>query len=202
MSITFNGNPIRIGKVICVGRNFVKHIEELNNEFPEFMVLFQKSASAVAEELVHPGKSCRFEAEISLLMDRTKMVGVGAGLDLTLDIEQNYLKEKGLPWERAKSFKKSAVFTPFIPFDGDLNELELTLYKNSGLKQHARPEKMIYDFNEIIRQSEEAFGLERYDIIMTGTPEGVDHFKVDDQFDIELLYKHAPLIRHHWDVVQ
>lgn len=196
----FKGSETRIGKVVCIGRNFVKHIEELNNEFPEFMVLFQKSASAVTDKLVHPGKSCRFEAEISLLMDTAEVVGVGAGLDLTLDEEQAYLKKKGLPWERAKSFRESAVFTPFVPFEGILEELELKLYKNGVLQQYARPEKMIYSFDEIIEQSDKAFGLDHHDIIMTGTPEGVDHFSVGDSFDIELIYRGKPLIQKHWKV--
>lgn len=196
----FDGKAFSVGKVICVGRNYVKHIEELNNPFPEFMVLFQKSASAVTEELVHPQKSCRFEAEISLLMEKKRVVGVGAGLDLTLDEEQNYLKAKGLPWERAKSFPRSGVFTEFVPFEGELRALDLKLYRNGRLQQHAEPEKMIYGFEEIIMQSEEAFGIGQYDIIMTGTPEGVDHFQSGDRFDIVLSYRGTPLIEHHWEV--
>lgn len=195
-----DADEISIGKVVCVGRNFVKHIEELDNEFPEFMVLFQKSASATTEVLVHPGASCRFEAEISLLMDGTSVVGVGAGLDLTLDKEQEYLKKKGLPWERAKSFRGSGVFTPFVRFDGRLDDLELKLFKNDVLQQYARPQMMIYGFDEIIAQSESAFGLDHHDIIMTGTPEGVDHFSVGDRFKVELSHKGALLLGHLWTV--
>jgi 2-keto-4-pentenoate hydratase/2-oxohepta-3-ene-1,7-dioic acid hydratase in catechol pathway len=199
--ITLDSRPVSIGKVICVGRNFVKHIEELNNEFPEAMVLFQKSASAVAGRLMHPGKSCRFEAEISLLMDGKRIKGVGAGLDLTLDEEQNYLKSKGLPWERAKSFRNSAVFTSFVSVDGKLEALELKLYKNGELQQHARPEKMIYGFAEIIDQCDAAFGIDGDDIIMTGTPEGVDRFERGDRFEIILIQGLNQLIKHSWEVV-
>jgi 2-keto-4-pentenoate hydratase/2-oxohepta-3-ene-1,7-dioic acid hydratase in catechol pathway len=200
MSLLFNGRPVNIGKVICVGRNFVKHIEELNNEFPEFMVLFQKSASAVGDEVRHPGRSCRFEAEICLLMDGVRVKGVGAGLDLTLDEEQNYLKSKGLPWERAKSFRNSAVFSPFIPYEGSLQALQLKLYKNGRLQQHARPEKMIYGFDMIIAQCDAAFGIDSNDIIMTGTPEGVDHFRPGDRFEVVLECEGEILIEHAWKV--
>lgn len=199
MKLTLDHQPFAAGKVICVGRNYVKHIEELNNEFPETMVLFQKSASAVTDQLIHPGKSCRFEAEISLLMDGMKVVGIGAGLDLTLDEEQNYLKQKGLPWERAKSFPNSGVFTEFVSFEGVLEELELKLFKNGKLQQHAEPKKMIYGFDEIISQSEEAFGIGKHDIIMTGTPEGVDHFTKGDRFRVCLEYDGKSLIDHEWE---
>lgn len=176
------------GKVICVGRNFVKHIEELNNEFPEEMVLFQKSASTVTDRLIKPVDSCRFEGEISLRIENKKVQAVGAGLDLTLDEKQNYLKSKGLPWERAKSFKHAAVFTEFVPFEGRLEDLSLELYLNGSLQQHAKPEKMIYSFDTILQQSEAVFGLDDGDVIMSGTPEGVAAFKVGDAVQLILRY--------------
>ncbi len=133
-------------------------------------------------------------------MDGTKVIGVGAGLDLTLDEEQNYLKSKGLPWERAKSFRGSAVLTRFVPYNGKLEALELKLYKNGKLQQHAQPVKMIYGFDEIIEQCDAAFGIDRCDVIMTGTPEGVDSFNVGDRFDI-MLYEHDQLIIEEvWEV--
>lgn len=190
--IRLNDTPIRPGKVICVGRNYVKHIKELNNEFPQEMVLFQKSASSISNKLIHPKTSCRFEAEICLLIRNKKAYALGAGLDLTLDKKQNYLKEKGLPWERAKSFKNAAVFTDFIIYDKD-SSLSLKLYKNETLQQYAKEEMMIYPITEIINQCEEVFGLEDNDIIMTGTPEGVDNFEENDIMKLE-LYSDAVLL--------
>jgi len=198
--VTLNITPINPGKVICVGRNYVKHIEELNNEYPQEMVLFQKSASSISRQLIHPVKSCRFEAEICLLIKNKKIHAVGAGLDLTLDKIQNYLKEKGLPWERAKSFKNSVVFTDFIFFDPQ-TKLNMKLYKNNTLQQDAQEEKMIYPVKEILSQSEEVFGLEDGDIIMTGTPEGVAHFVIGDSFRIELYADKKLLLTHTWTAV-
>jgi len=183
--ITINDIPTQVGKIICVGRNFVKHIEELNNEFPTEMVLFQKSASTVSSLLIHPMQSCRFEAEICLLIRDKKIYAVGAGLDLTLDTIQNELKKKGLPWERAKSFKNSAVFSDFSYIEG-AKELRIKLFKNGTLQQDGKETLMIYPIKEILAQCEEVFGLEDNDIIMTGTPEGVDNFTPLDEFKIEL----------------
>ena len=184
----------KISKIVCVGRNFVKHIEELNNEFPTEMVLFQKSASTATQTLVKPQESCRFEGEISLLIKDSKVSAVGAGLDLTLDEKQNALKAKGLPWERSKSFKNSAVFTDFVVFDGDLQSLVLELYLNNNLQQRALPEKMIYSFETILKQVDNVFGLEDGDIIMSGTPEGVSHFEVNDSVRLVLKDKDQVLI--------
>jgi len=183
-----------INKIICVGRNFVKHIEELNNAFPQEMVLFQKSASTATRILIKPQESCRFEGEISLLIENAKVKGVGLGLDLTLDDKQNYLKSKGLPWERAKSFKNAAVFTNFIAFDGNFQSLVMELYLNDKLQQRALPEKMIYDFETILSQVDAVFGLEDGDVIMSGTPEGVSAFEEGDSIRLVLLQNDNILI--------
>jgi len=192
--------PVRVSKIICVGRNYVKHIEELGNEFPQEMVLFQKAASSVSDQLICPAQSCRFEAEISLYIKNKKVYALGAGLDLTLDKVQNYLKSKGLPWERAKSFKNSAVFSDFVSFNKD-SKLSLKLYKNGTLQQHAIEALMIYPIKEILRQCDEVFGLGDGDIIMTGTPEGVDHFAPLDELDIQLYDNKELLLQKSWTAV-
>jgi len=197
--ITLNNKTIKPEKIICVGRNFVKHIEELNNEFPQEMVLFQKSASCISENLYHPMQSCRFEAEISLLIRDKKVYAVAAGLDLTLDIVQNELKEKGLPWERAKSFRDSAVFTDFITID-EPGKLRVKLYKNEKLQQDGKEEFMIYPIEEILSQCDEVFGLEDNDIIMTGTPEGVDNFTPLDALHIQLFADNKLITEKSWRV--
>ena len=87
-------------KVVCIGRNYMEHIKELNNEIPEEMVFFIKPNSAISNKLVFPKNqnSCHYEAEISFLIEDNKITAVAFGLDLTLREVQNKLKEKGLPW--------------------------------------------------------------------------------------------------------
>ena len=198
--ILVNKTSLRPGKIICVGRNYVKHIEELNNAFPQEMVLFQKPASSVSDHLTHPLQSCRFEAEICLLIKNKKVYAIGTGLDLTLDQVQNYLKSKGLPQERAKSFKNSAVFSDFVSFTEGA-DLGLKLYKNNKLQQYAKEEFMIYPIKEILSQCEEIFGLEDDDIIMTGTPKGVDNFFAGDTLDIELYENEKLCVKKSWTAV-
>ncbi len=195
--ITLNNSPIQARKIICVGRNFVKHIEELNNEFPQEMVLFQKSASTASDFLMHPMQSCRFEAEICLLIKDKKVYAVAAGLDLTLDIVQDELKKKGLPWERAKSFKDSSLFTDF-KFVNKNSKLSVILFKNENFQQHGLEELMIYPIEEILNQCEEVFGLEDNDIIMTGTPEGVDNFTPLDTLHLQLFADEELISENSW----
>jgi len=103
-------------KIVCVGRNFVEHIEELGNEIPENMVIFLKPNSAVAEDL----RACHdeplhYEGELCFLFEKGRFAAVGFGLDLTKRNLQSQLKVKGLPWERAKAFDGSVVFSSFVP---------------------------------------------------------------------------------------
>ncbi len=194
---TLNNFPFQARKIICVGRNFVKHIQELNNEFPQEMVLFQKSASTASASLIHPMQSCRFEAEICLLIKNKKVHAIAGGLDLTLDIVQNELKKKGLPWERAKSFKHSCVFTDFKIVNKN-DPLSIKLFKNDRLQQHGLEALMIYPIEEILSQCEEVFGLEDYDIIMTGTPEGVDNFTPLDTLELQLFANEELVSEKSW----
>ena len=163
------------------------------------MVLFCKPASSISRELIVPGESRRFEGELCLLMGSGGTVkGVGLGLDLTLDRVQNLLKEKGLPWERAKAFKNSAVFSPFLPPKHDLEALSFRLEKNGETVQEAPVTLMIYPPREILAQAEGVFGMEENDVIMTGTPKGVGSFEAGDRFDAALFAGDEELLRYRW----
>ena len=92
-------------KIVCVGRNYAEHIAELNNETPTSMVLFVKPNSAISQQLhaEHNGEALHYETELCFLIKNKQLAGVGLGLDLTKRSLQSALKEKGLPWERAKA---------------------------------------------------------------------------------------------------
>jgi 2-keto-4-pentenoate hydratase/2-oxohepta-3-ene-1,7-dioic acid hydratase in catechol pathway len=200
-SIDYHDREISPSKVVCVGRNYVEHIHELNNEIPEFMVLFNKPNSAITKKLEYIEKECRFEGEICFLIEKKKIVGVGFGLDLTKAKEQQYLKERGLPWERAKAFDKSAVFGKFVKFDGDVSGLEMKLYINGTLTQHATYALMIYKPKEILTQIGAFMSLEDGDIIMSGTPKGVSTYRRGDKFVGEILL-HGEIISQDSFIVQ
>lgn len=187
-------------KVVCIGRNYVDHIKELNNDVPDEMVFFNKPNSSISNWLVFPqgNSSCHYEAEISFIIQSNKIVAVGVGLDLTLREVQSKLKSKGLPWERAKSFDKSAVFSKFVSFDGDINLLEVELTINGELKQKGGVDLMIHKPDDIIKEFRTFSSFENGDILMSGTPKGVGEFKKGDVFSTKILYDNAVLIEEEF----
>lgn len=189
-------------KVVCIGRNYMDHIAELNNEIPEDMVFFIKPNSAISNRLNFPKNqnSCHYEAEISFLIEDDKIIGVGFGLDLTLREVQSKLKEKGLPWERAKAFDGAAVFSKFVSFSGDVSKLGIELYINNELKQKGDYSLMINKPNEIIAEAKTFLSFEDGDILMSGTPKGVGSFKKGDIFIGKILYENKVLIEETFKV--
>ena len=189
-------------KVVCIGRNYMDHIAELNNEIPEDMVFFIKPNSSISNRLSFPKNqnSCHYEAEISFLIEDDKITGVGFGLDLTLREVQSKLKEKGLPWERAKAFDGAAVFSKFVSFSGDISKLEIELYINNELKQKGDYSLMINKPNEIIAEAKTFLSFEDGDILMSGTPKGVGSFKKGDIFIGKILYENKVLIEETFKV--
>ena len=181
-TIRFADRPLTPSKVVCIGRNYVEHIEELGNEVPENMVIFNKPNSAITSRLHYFGDQCRYEGEICLLIEKGAIAGIGFGLDLTHADIQNKLKQKGLPWERAKSFDGSAVLSDFVPFTGDITRIRFEMTINGTLIQHASYDLMMYKPDEMIQEIQSFMTLEEGDIIMTGTPKGVGYYRPGDRF--------------------
>lgn len=201
-SITLNHINIYPSKVVCVGRNYVEHIKELNNDIPDEMVFFFKPNSSISEQLHFPknATSCHYEAEISFLIEENAITAVGFGLDLTLREVQSELKNKGLPWERAKAFDNSAVFSSFVPFDGNINALELQLYINDELRQKGAVDLMIHKPDAMIEELQTFASFEDGDILMTGTPKGVGTFQKNDVFVGKILYNGNVLVEKTFNV--
>ncbi len=183
--------PITPSKVVCIGRNYVDHIKELNNDTPDEMVFFIKPNSSISQKLIFPKRqsSCHYEAELSFIINDNKICAVGFGLDLTLREVQSKLKEKGLPWERAKAFDNAAVFSNFVSFDGNLEDLEVELFINGELKQKGGVALMMNKPQEIINEFCTFSSFEDGDILMTGTPKGVGEFNSGDVFVGRILFK-------------
>lgn len=189
-SIRLKDERIYPSKIVCIGRNYSEHIKELNNDTPDEMVFFIKPNSSISNKLIFPKahNSCHYEAEISFLIEEDKISAVAFGLDLTLREVQSKLKTKGLPWERAKAFNSSAVFSDFVNFSGDLEKLEVELLINGELKQKGGVPLMINKPYEIIKEAQTFLSFDDGDILMSGTPKGVGEFKVGDVFEGKILY--------------
>lgn len=173
-------------KILCVGRNYVEHIQELNNELPDDMVVFFKPNSAISSTLQsqHLAEQLHYEAELCFLYQAGKFSAVALGLDLTKRTLQSVLKAKGLPWERAKAFDGSALFSEFVAFESEqINNLSLNLSINSVLSQQGSVGLMMIKPDEILTQFQQFVSLEDGDIVMTGTPKGVGVIHSGDCFE-------------------
>ena len=187
-------------KVLCVGRNYVDHIEELNNAIPDAMVVFNKPSTSVTSSLssFHQ-EALHYEAEISFIVENGQYSAVGLGLDLTKRELQSHLKSKGLPWERAKAFDGSAVFSRFVPTDNlDLADLNLELFINCVRVQKGHVEQMLYSPSAVLEELSSYTTLLDGDVVMTGTPKGVGEVHRGDIFLGRLKCGEATLIEIEW----
>jgi 2-keto-4-pentenoate hydratase/2-oxohepta-3-ene-1,7-dioic acid hydratase in catechol pathway len=198
--ILFKNAKITPSKIICIGRNYVEHIHELNNEIPSSMVVFNKPNSAITNTIKFVSFDTRFEGEICFLMMGGKIAGIGFGLDLTKAELQNYLKSKGLPWERAKGFDGSAVLGDFVPFDTQIESIRMTLHINDVLVQEATCALMIYKPKKMVEEIKSFMSFEDGDIIMSGTPKGVTTYQVGDEFIGRIYSDDRLLVENFWIV--
>lgn len=185
-------------KILCVGRNYAKHIEELNNERPDAPVIFLKPDTAILpkdQPFYIPEFSNDVHYEVELIVKISK-VGkyidqkfahkyyeeIGLGIDFTARDLQQKLKDKGLPWEISKAFDGSAVIGDFLPKNDLLSKqnINFELQKNGNTVQRGNSDHMIWKIDELIAHISQYFTLKKGDIIFTGTPEGVAVIKPND----------------------
>jgi len=198
--IQFEKEAVTPSKVVCVGRNYVAHIHELQNQIPGELVLFIKPNTSISETLICPEENCRYETEITFVMKDGRFAGMGIGLDLTLVDVQNRLKSKSLPWEKAKAFDASAVFSHFVPVPESLENLSLALKINGELRQKGGVAEMIYKPEAILTETQQHFTLQDGDLLMTGTPKGVGTLVKGDTFEVALFDGDSEVLTHTWQV--
>ena len=185
-------------KIVCIGRNYAAHIEELANERPKDPVVFIKPDSAVLpkeQDFFIPEFSREIHYEVELLV-KIRKVGkhinprfahkyydeIGLGLDFTARDLQLELKKKGLPWEKAKGFDGAAVIGKWVSKAKypDVNDLEFALFRNGEQVQHGHTANMLWKVDELIGYVSTFFTLKKGDIIFTGTPAGVGKIQAND----------------------
>jgi 2-keto-4-pentenoate hydratase/2-oxohepta-3-ene-1,7-dioic acid hydratase in catechol pathway len=188
-----------VGKVVCIGRNYMEHIQEMSNHVSEVPLLFMKPSTAVVdmrEPVAIPTikGECHNELEVAVLIaakltkvtpeQASKAVfGIGLGLDLTLRDEQHRLKEIGQPWERAKSFDGSCPLSPFVLVNSLSNNdhFAFELHINDQLVQSGDTNLMLTPILQLITEISHHFTLLPGDVILTGTPKGVGPLHVGDK---------------------
>jgi len=186
-------------KLICIGRNYTKHIEELENEKPKDPVVFLKPDTAILlkkQPFFIPDFSNDVHHEVEILVKINK-VGkhidrkfahkyyneIGLGIDFTARDLQSQLKEKGLPWEKAKAFDGAAVIGKWLSKNqfNNVDNIGFTLYKNNALVQDGNTNLMLWKIDELIEYVSKYFTLKIGDIIFTGTPAGVGKVIANDK---------------------
>jgi 2-keto-4-pentenoate hydratase/2-oxohepta-3-ene-1,7-dioic acid hydratase in catechol pathway len=186
-------------KIICIGRNYAAHIEELKNEKPGQPVVFLKPDTALLKSgapFFYPDFSTNIHHEIELVLKISKegkyiqpqfahryFEEIGLGIDFTARDLQDQCKAKGLPWEIAKAFNGSAPIGEFktVAELGDLKNIDFHLEINGELKQKGNTSLMLFDFATIISYVSQFFTLKKGDLIYTGTPAGVGPVQIGDQ---------------------
>ena len=196
-------------KIICVGRNYPKHIKELVNQRPESPVIFIKPDTSLIQKnnpFFIPDFSRLINYELELLV-KINRIGkyiqpkfafkyyreIGLGIDFTARDIQQELKEKGLPWEKAKGFDGSALIGEWFDKSNfeDINKLDFHLLKNGKVTQSGNSSQMIWKIDELISEISKFFTLKIGDIIFTGTPEGVGDVQEDDLLEGFLMNEKA-----------
>ncbi len=208
-TIQLNGENRPVNTLFCIGRNYVKHVEELNNSLPTEPLVFFKPPSALAysgEQITLPpySENIHFEGELLLYIGDLSgkdgrnigkeealsiIEGVGVGIDLTARDVQDYEKSRGYPWSKSKCFPQSACVSQFISAHevSDLNRIEYELHLNGERRQRGDTTLMIFPLPEMIHYLSHTYGLSEGDIIFTGTPEGVAPVTKGDKIELTLL---------------
>jgi 2-keto-4-pentenoate hydratase/2-oxohepta-3-ene-1,7-dioic acid hydratase in catechol pathway len=186
-------------KIICIGRNYAAHIEELKNEKPGQPVVFLKPDTALVKggaPFYYPDFSTNIHHEIELVLKISKegkyiqpqfahryFDEIGLGIDFTARDLQDQCKAKGLPWEIAKAFNGSAPIGDFksVAEFSDLKNIDFHLEINGEVKQKGNTSLMLFDFATIISYVSQFFTLKKGDLIYTGTPAGVGPVQTGDQ---------------------
>jgi 2-keto-4-pentenoate hydratase/2-oxohepta-3-ene-1,7-dioic acid hydratase in catechol pathway len=200
-------------KIICIGRNYADHAKELGNQIPSEPVIFMKPDSAILPKgsaffIPEFSRDVHFEAELVVRIDRLGknieerfahryFSQIAMGIDFTARDLQQKLKEKGLPWEKAKSFDGAAYLGDF--FDKrefpNLEAINFSLKRNGEIVQKGNSANMLFSIHRIIEEVSKYFTIKIGDLIYTGTPAGVAAVNVDDELELFLEDRTAGRLR-------
>ncbi|MDI6767317.1 MAG: fumarylacetoacetate hydrolase family protein [Bacteroidota bacterium] len=197
-------NEFPVGKILCLGRNYIEHAKEMKAEIPSKPVVFLKPSSAIirnGENIIIPNISKELHHEVELVIvigsggknipakdADDHILGYAVGLDMTLRDVQNEAKTKGLPWTVAKGFDTSAPISDIIEKDkiSDPQNLAIMCKVNGAIRQKSSTSNMIFSIQTVIEYLSSIFTLETGDLIFTGTPEGVGLVNSGDIIEAEI----------------
>lgn len=204
LKIKTQNKKIKLGKIICFGRNYYEHAKELNSEIYEFPVFFLKPNSSLignGENIILPkiSKDVQHEVELAFIISKkcknvkkenalNYVLGYAIFNDITARDLQNFAKEKALPWTLSKGFDTFAPISE-ITLKQEVknpNNLKISLKVNNELRQNSNTKYMVFKIENLIEYLSSVMTLEKGDVIATGTPKGVGKIKKGDKIVCEI----------------
>jgi 2-keto-4-pentenoate hydratase/2-oxohepta-3-ene-1,7-dioic acid hydratase in catechol pathway len=205
--IDYLGNAIDlpVGKVVCIGQNYLDHIQEMNSKTAAEALFFIKPSTALvpmAPRVVIPSSqgAVHNETEIAVLLKSplkkasvsevlAAVWGYSLALDLTLREVQAQLKQLGRPWEIAKGFDGACPVAGFVPAElvADPQQLQFALTVNEHTRQQGDARFMIRGIAQMLSEMSQHFTLLAGDLVLTGTPAGVGPLQQADQLELTML---------------
>jgi len=202
--------PAATRNIWAVGRNYAEHAKEMKAEVPKSPMFFLKAGSCLTfDDVIHLPKwsnDVHHELELAFLVDENLNYShVTLAIDLTARDAQTEAKSKGQPWTQAKSFIGACPLGKWIPLSDvpDQKSFKFNLIKNGTTVQTGLYENMIFKPDTLLSHVKNFYPILPYDIILTGTPEGVGPVKSGDRLEAILQSGNGSLheiFTCHWDV--
>lgn len=201
-------NAKLIQNIWAVGRNYVEHAQEMKAEVPKEPLIFLKAGSCIETnskiQLPTWSNDVHHELEIAFWLDENLNYShLTLGLDLTARDAQTAAKSKGLPWTQAKSFKSACPLGSWVSLAdiSNLETLSFKLFKNKQLVQQGFSKNMIFKPQFLLEHVKNFYPVCPYDVLLTGTPEGVAQIKSGDTLSAVLQSENHEILACHWDVI-
>lgn len=202
----------KAGKFLCIGRNYMAHIKELNNAVPSEPFFFLKPSSSAlipgeGDILIPKNVIAHHEVELACVIGKDlknldpetfgpdealeAIDGYALAIDMTARNVQDKAKGKGLPWTIGKGFDTFMPLSSFIPKSQitDPYNVELNLKVNDELRQHDLTNLMIFPIHKFLSMMSSIMTIEKGDVILTGTPKGVGSVKPGDVVEAWINFK-------------
>lgn len=190
--------PVRSGKILGIGRNYIDHANEQGVDVPEIPIIFLKPTTSVIgpeERIILPVQSVEVvhEAELAIVIGkRGRWIEAEKAFDHVLgftignDVTARDLQRKDLQWTRAKGFDTFCCLGPWIETDLDSSDALITCRVNGELRQMASTREMVFSIAQLIVYVSSIMTLDPGDVILTGTPAGSGPIKKGDTVEIQI----------------
>ena len=190
--------PIQPSKIVCVGRNYAAHARELGNDVPAEPLIFLKPPSSLISDgesirLPRVSKQVEYEGEIGVVIgerlrrvDAERARGAISGIVAANDVTARDLQRSDSQWTRAKGFDTFCAIGTVGPVPADLATLTVTTRVNGKVRQQGRASDMVFNIPALIAYISGIMTLEKDDLVLTGTPDGVGTLGPGDVVEVEI----------------